>query len=130
MPTYKKSHIRDAVLQVLRSTKTHPSAEWVWQEVKKMYPSVTLATVYRNLHILEAQGQVLVLDVGQGERRYDGFTCHHGHFVCRKCGEVFDFDLKTKPWMAREIPGEIESWQVIFYGVCHKCAANRTFFSQ
>ncbi len=95
-----------------------------------MYPSTTLATIYRNLHILETQGKVLGLDVGQGERRYDGFTHHHGHFVCRRCGEVLDFDLRTKPWTTREIPGEIESWQVLFYGVCYRCVEKRFPSSQ
>ncbi|MFN3659992.1 MAG: transcriptional repressor [Brevinematales bacterium] len=122
MMGYKKSRIREAVFQTLKKTKSHPPADKVWEEVKKIYPSATLATVYRNLHILESQGKIISLDVGQGEKRYDGFVHHHAHFVCRKCGEVYDCEIEegilTK---GINIPGEVDAFQLTLYGVCENC---------
>jgi len=119
---YKKSRIREAILGVLKQTREHPPADRVWAEVKKLYPTVTLATVYRNLHILESQGRLLSLDVGQGEKRYDGFVHHHAHFVCQRCGEVYDCEIergRVLPWAS--VPGEVTSFQLTLYGICDRC---------
>ncbi|QJR20863.1 Transcriptional regulator, FUR family [Brevinematales bacterium NS] len=128
MTGYKKSRIREAILETLKGTRTHPPADKVWEEVKKIYPSATLATVYRNLHILESQGKILALDVGQGEKRYDGFVHHHAHFVCRKCGEVYDCEIKEGSFAkGMNIPGEVEAFQLTLYGVCERCMTKVMF---
>ncbi|MFN4216554.1 MAG: transcriptional repressor [Brevinematales bacterium] len=128
MTGYKKSRIREAVFQTLKKTRTHPPADKVWEEVKKIYPSVTLATVYRNLHILESQGKILSLDVGQGEKLYDGFVHHHAHFVCRKCGEVYDCEIEEGIFTKGiNIPGEVDAFQMTFYGVCENCMKRVVF---
>ena len=79
---------RDAILQCLRSTTCHPSAEWVYAQLKPRIPNLSLATVYRNLARFRAEGAVQVIGCVDGEDRYDGNTAPHGHFVCRACGAV------------------------------------------
>lgn len=65
---------RDAILQCLRSTTCHPSAEWVYSQLKPRIPDLSLATVYRNLARFRAEGAVQVIGCVDGEDRYDGDT--------------------------------------------------------
>ena len=86
MDNTRYSPKRDAILQCLRSTTCHPSAEWVYSQLKPRIPDLSLATVYRNLARFRAEGAVQVIGCVDGEDRYDGNTAPHGHFVCRTCG--------------------------------------------
>ena len=90
MNTTRHSPKREAILQCLRSTTCHPSAEWVYSQLKSRIPDLSLATVYRNLARFRAEGAVQVIGCVDGEDRYDGDTAPHGHFVCRTCGAVID----------------------------------------
>jgi|YNPMSStandDraft_2_1061718.scaffolds.fasta_scaffold79063_1 Fur family peroxide stress response transcriptional regulator len=119
---YKKSEVRDAILRILRNTRTHPSAEWIWKEVKKDFPSVTLATVYRNLHILERMGEVFSFEANLGERRFDGCVKPHPHFVCTECGKVYDCEGDVgKEMKNMQIPGVVRKVFVTMVGVCDSC---------
>ena len=90
MDNTRYSPKRDAILQCLRSTTCHPSAEWVYSQLKPRIPDLSLATVYRNLARFRAEGAVQVIGCVDGEDRYDGDTAPHGHFICRTCGAVID----------------------------------------
>ena len=74
MNTTRHSPKRDAILQCLRSTTCHPSAEWVYSQLKPRIPDLSLATVYRNLARFRAEGAVQVIGCVDGEDRYDGDT--------------------------------------------------------
>lgn len=78
MNTTRHSPKRDAILQCLRSTTCHPSAEWVYSQLKPRIPDLSLATVYRNLARFRAEGAVQVIGCVDGEDRYDGDTAPHG----------------------------------------------------
>ena len=78
MNTTRYSPKRDAILQCLRSTTCHPSAEWVYSQLKPKIPDLSLATVYRNLARFRAEGAVQVIGCVDGEDRYDGNTAPHG----------------------------------------------------
>ena len=74
MDNTRYSPKRDAILQCLRSTTCHPSAEWVYSQLKPRIPDLSLATVYRNLARFRAEGAVQVIGCVDGEDRYDGDT--------------------------------------------------------
>ena len=74
---------REAILKCLRSTTCHPSAEWVYTQLKPQIPDLSLATVYRNLARFRSEGAVQVIGCVDGEDRYDGNVAPHGHFICR-----------------------------------------------
>lgn len=125
MDNTRYSPKRDAILQCLRSTTCHPSAEWVYAQLKPRIPNLSLATVYRNLARFRAVGAVQVIGCVDGEDRYDGNTAPHGHFVCRACGAVIDL-----PPIPVELPdmtavGEADSCGVVFYGRCNGCLAEK-----
>ena len=112
------------IAEYLSKTHSHPTAEEVYNEVKKDLPAITLATVYRNLNVLVEEGKALRFVVGK-EYHYDNFHENHQHFVCEKCGNVVDvknpkmteyamknFDMKGfKPKTVR----------LIFRGLCPDC---------
>ena len=80
---------RSKILRYLQNTKTHPTAEDVYGYVKKEIPTITLATVYRNLNILVEQGLITRINVG-GHCRYDGQDQSHVHGIDKKTGKIID----------------------------------------
>lgn len=125
MNTSKRSKQRDEILRVLKATKSHPSADWIYSEVRKTIPNISLGTVYRNLARLTADGAIQKLDVGQGCERYDGNSALHYHVVCTDCGCVTDIDAEPpftlNEWAAEKFGGDIFSHSAVFVGRCIKC---------
>lgn len=116
---------REAILQCLRSTNCHPSAEWLYTQLKPQIPNLSLATVYRNLARFRSEGRVQVIGCVDGEDRYDYTTEPHGHFICRTCGAVID--LPSIPVNAPDLSqvGRGEGYSVTFYGRCNACLEKR-----
>lgn len=118
----RHSKQREAILSLVCSTKTHPTAEWLYSNLKEVFPGIGLATVYRNLKFFEEQGLVQRIDVGDSYEHYDADISLHYHFFCRKCRSVIDLDM---PQMVFEpvLPGGLvaERHQLVFFGVCHNC---------
>lgn len=116
---------REVILSVLRGTDTHPSADWVYQEVRKVLPNISLGTIYRNLGILVDSGEALELAFSNASSRFDGNPKNHYHFVCEQCGNVYDLDFP----LDRELNGEAQavsghkvmSHRLEFYGTCRNC---------
>jgi Fur family ferric uptake transcriptional regulator/Fur family peroxide stress response transcriptional regulator len=116
---------RKIILEILRSTRIHPTAEWVYEQARKRLPEISLGTVYRNLHLLEAEGEIMELNCGGAFSRYDGKPLNHAHFKCQECDRVFDV---TSPFEFNEGQGPVEleghmasSYQLVFYGMCRHC---------
>lgn len=116
---------RKAILRVLKSTKSHPTADWIYEEVRKDIPNISLGTVYRNLNVLAENGKINVLDYGSNQSRYDGVTEKHYHFRCQKCGRVFDLDIDLASDLNEKINNETEfiaqSHRLEFSGICPDC---------
>jgi Fur family transcriptional regulator, peroxide stress response regulator len=79
------------ILEYLKSVKTHPSAEEVYNNVKKDIPTITLATVYRNLNQMSDDGIIKRLEINH-EYRYDAQEGNHLHFLCTKSGKIYDIE--------------------------------------
>lgn len=120
----KHSQKRDAVLRAIRSTDRHPSAEWVFAEVRREYPDISLATVYRNIAEFKRDGVIRSVGHFSGQERFDGDTSEHSHFICTECGAVIDvFDEVPLPLSeVSESTGlDIRRGEASFYGVCPDC---------
>lgn len=119
---------RAAILSVLRGTVTHPTADWVYAQLKPCYPDLSLGTVYRNLKRFCGTGKAASLGAVNGKERFDGCVSPHAHFVCEKCGAVIDV---PKEFFAEEELKDISdctgcrvtSASVMFHGLCKECAA-------
>src|SRR5512143_3035417 len=85
-------------LEILRAVQQHqcdhPSAELIFHAVKKRYPAVSLATVYKTLDTLVEIGEIRVAIVAQGKTRYDTRMDRHHHFICTVCGGVQDVEMR------------------------------------
>ena len=95
MKTRNYSRKRDAILEKIRSTTIHPTADWVFQELRPDYPDLSLATVYRNLSLFKEGGEIISVATVDGQERFDGCTKPHGHFICKQCGAVIDVEVTT-----------------------------------
>ena len=125
----RRSKQRDVILRILRSTKSHPTAEWIYDEARKEIPSISLGTVYRNLKMLGADGEILQLDHCSTFTRYDGNALSHYHFRCDHCHRVFDVDLPLNPDLdvaaARQTGFRVASHFLEFKGLCKECGDRR-----
>lgn len=118
------SRQREAILEVLRATDTHPTAIAVYEKVREKMPNISLGTVYRNLAALKESGDILGISVGDGSERFDGDITPHIHLHCRHCGAIADLRLRDDPaaqFAAKQgfVP---ETSVYIVYGVCRDCA--------
>ncbi len=120
-PTAKHFRKRDAILTCLRQTKTHPTADWIYNQLKPQIPDLSLGTVYRNLTLFKQQGLVRSLGTVDGVERFDGDTHPHVHFICRCCGSVQDLDNYPVPALCDSTIGQAESCQLTFTGLCREC---------
>ncbi len=87
------SRQREAILRVVRNTDSHPTADWVYEQVRKTLPHISLGTVYRNLNLLADQGLIQRVILDDGVVRFDGNVHEHHHFICTKTGKIYDVML-------------------------------------
>lgn len=115
------------IMEVLRSTRSHPTADWIYEQAKKQIPDLSLGTVYRNLNLLKGMGEIMELNYGSTYSRFDGNPENHYHFQCQECGKVYDLDLplELKFDSISDLKGhEIKSHRLEFYGICAECKQN------
>ena len=118
---------RQVVLEVVRGTDTHPTAEWVHGRVRRRLPRVSLGTVYRNLRLLVAQG--LLKELPGPHARFDGNLSEHHHFTCTACGRMLDVAGPLAEPQSRALSARIAaltglrvtSHRIEFYGRCASC---------
>lgn len=126
MATIKYSRQRQSIKEYLTETKEHPTADMVYNNVRKYYPNISLGTVYRNLNFLVEQKEAVRLTWGDGSERYDGNLEPHYHLLCNGCGGVFDLMMDSLEHIdtlaAANYEGTIEGHGVVFYGKCPECA--------
>ena len=125
-PRSKHFKKREAILNCLRSTNTHPTAEWVYTQLKAEYPDISLGTVYRNLALFKEQGLVISVGTVNGQERFDATVKPHAHFICKDCGSVMDFhgleqDVEMDRQVEEKFGMKIDHHELVFYGTCPCC---------
>ena len=129
--TRKHSRKRDAILECVRGTTCHPSADWIYAQLKPQIPDLSLGTVYRNLSIFRKEGIVESVGTVDGLERFDGRVDPHGHLVCTGCGAVIDVDKPERPAefirQAEQFSDcKITGHRLSYYGLCPACTAQET----
>lgn len=125
-PATKQFRKRNAILECLRSTDQHPSAETVHEMLKAEHPDISLATVYRNLALFKKQGLIQSIGTVNGIERFDANTDPHVHFVCTGCDAVLDFPQVEVPSSLgteaeKQTGCQINGCQLTFTGLCQNC---------
>ena len=114
---------RNNILKVLRTTESHPTAEWIFDRVRRAIPNISLGTVYRNLNQL-ADGQVIQRIYDDGFVRYDGNMTRHDHFRCGQCQKIFDIEIPLEgidEFIARDARFKANDYSVEIIGECYDC---------
>ncbi len=121
----RKSIQRDTILRTVMSTSSHPGADWVYDQVRKEIPNISLGTIYRDLKFLAESGAIQELDIPGGLSRFDGNTANHYHFRCEKCSRIFDLDLAVdhalETRVAEQTGFRINGHFLEFTGLCLGC---------
>ena len=123
--TRKHSRKRDAILACLHATDVHPSAEWIYRQLKPEIPDLSLGTVYRNLAYFADTGEIKCLGTVAGQERFDGDISPHSHFICKNCGAVLDcFEdenvISAGP-VAASLGVRITEIDIKYGGLCGEC---------
>jgi Fur family ferric uptake transcriptional regulator len=127
----RQSRQRDLVLEVVRSTMDHPTAGWIHGQARRRLPRLSLATVYRNLKQLAAEGLVREIHAGGHPARFDGNTGRHYHIRCLGCGRVNDLPMSVDARI-EEAAGRAMSYRVLGHhvevvGLCPLCQVSSIF---
>jgi Fur family peroxide stress response transcriptional regulator len=123
---YKATPQRIAICRIALNSRDHPSAQAVYCEVKKIHPTVSLATVYKTLEVLRDLNLVQELNFPKGQARFDSYMVPHINLICLKCGDIFDLDDVTAEEISKKVSAAAKfkpkGQRVDVYGVCYKCS--------
>lgn len=126
----RKTKQREVILRVLGEHVDHPSADTIYEEVRKFIPRISLGTVYRNLDIMSESGTIMKLETGGSIKRFDPFTGPHPHFRCVKCGAIEDLPIGIDDSI---FTGKLDDWShgrkiqnlnIEYSGLCITCNGN------
>lgn len=119
------SRQREAIYQFLMEQKNHPTADMIYEGVKKTFPHISLGTVYRNLLLLEETGRIQKIPGNDAKEHYDADISEHPHFICRHCHKVVDLKMDNLEFLhtlaSQSFDGDIEKSQLVFFGCCGHC---------
>ena len=128
LATLKYSRQREEIKNFLMTRKDHPTADTIYENVRIIYPNISLGTVYRNLALLTDLGEILKIPCKDGADRFDGRTERHCHFMCTECGGVTDLENETMSHFLDEAQnsfnGKITEYNISFSGICENCLNN------
>jgi len=118
---------RLSIFGFLKDNKDHPSAEKIYDEIRKIHPSISVTTVYKTLQAMKNMGEIQELTIAKQKVHYDPNTCEHIHIFCERCGTIED--LIWSDFMLRNIrafgfgklPFEVQRVQLYLVGLCNNC---------
>lgn len=123
----KATHQRLVIYNYLKENQNHPSAETIYNNIKKMYPTISLSTVYKTLNSLKDADLIREINVGEDSFRYDIKMEPHSHMICNECNCILDYffedtimsQLNQK--IMEDTSFSILNQQLFFYGICEEC---------
>jgi Fur family peroxide stress response transcriptional regulator len=125
----RRSRQRDRILKILEKSKNHPTANWIYDRLRKEFPDLSMGTVYRNLGVLVEQGLVNRIDFGSTFDRYEVRILPHYHFICESCGSVTDMDVPVDVALTKRLCAatgvKATRHEIRLYGMCGKCEGTR-----
>lgn len=118
---------RIAVLKSLEGRTDHPSADVLYKELIAEYPAMSVATVYSTAQLLADAGLLKILSIDDKRVYFDPTTSMHGHFLCKKCGALFDFSINEEKFYqtvstVKNNVAQIDHTEIFLYGLCTECS--------
>ncbi len=121
---------RQGILEELRKTDTHPSADELFSRVRQHMPRISLGTVYRNLEILSELGEIQTIEMAGSLKRFDGIAENHYHIRCLVCDRLVDAPLTVSTELENTVQGytdfSICGHKLEFSGVCPHCRRHQS----
>ena len=118
---------RQVIMEELRATDQHPSADDLHGRVKQKLPRISLGTVYRNLEILTELGEIQTIALAGSLKRFDGIPQNHYHMRCVNCDRLVDAPMEVIDSLERALQEKTEfrilDHQLEFTGICPDCQA-------
>jgi len=122
---YNQSRQRNRILELLKGTGTHPTAAWLYEQMKGEFSNLSMGTVYRNLSILCEQGLVQKRGFGSTFDRFEAHIEPHYHFICEQCHRIIDLNIPVDEGLNQKIgeatPYVAKRHTINFYGICDEC---------
>ena len=126
---YRMTHQREMILEVVRESHTHLTADEIYERARKKLPRISMGTVYRNLDILASCGFIKKLQPGYTQMRFDGNTRDHYHVVCMRCGKIGDAPIEPSDNTIQNLEnvlGKLTRYGIFghnleFLGLCPNC---------
>lgn len=126
---YRMTHQRQVILEEVKKHSLHPTADEVYERVRKRLPRVSMGTVYRNLDILASSGLIHRIEAGHSPMRFDGVLVDHYHITCTRCGRVADAPIEVSDDALETLErslGHLTKYGIFghkleFYGLCASC---------
>ena len=126
LPNMRLTTQRQIILEELSKVTSHPTANEVYDMVRKRLPRIGLGTIYRNLELMAESGIILKLEVGGTQKRFDATVSTHYHIRCTTCGKVDDIDIEVQKEIneiaARSCDYKILGHHIEFSGICEECS--------
>ncbi len=127
--TYRMTHQRKVILEEVQKNHQHPSADEIYERVRKRLPKISMGTVYRNLDILASCGLIKKIEPDYPQMRFDGKTHEHYHIVCMECGKVKDVPIQPTDDNLKTLEsalGKLTKYGIFghkleFVGLCEGC---------
>ncbi len=125
LPNMRLTTQRQIILEELGKVTSHPTANEVYDMVRKRLPRIGLGTVYRNLELMAESGIILKLEVGGTQKRFDATIDPHYHIRCNNCGKVDDIDMEVQP-LINQVAEKASNYKILghhieFHGICQDC---------
>lgn len=122
----KPSTIRLKVLEYLLNNRIHPTADDIYKNLLPQIPTLSKTSIYNTMELFANNGVVKILSFDGKEAHYDVNTELHGHFKCRRCGIIYDFNVPFDIPIPNELKEfDVKEVDINFYGICHKCNKQR-----
>jgi Fur family ferric uptake transcriptional regulator/Fur family peroxide stress response transcriptional regulator len=117
---------RQAVLQVIRESEKHLTANEVFENARRVLPGISFATVYNSLRYLKQEGLIGEVRFGTDATRYDRKLTRHDHALCNQCGKLVDLELPVPLGLIEEASElsnfQAESIEFTLRGLCSECS--------
>jgi len=124
---YKATPQRIAICRIALNSREHPTAQQIYDQVKKIHPTVSLATVYKTMEVLRDLDLVQELNFPKGQARFDSYMNPHINLICVKCGKITDIDDVTAEEIGKKVAAVTKfkpnGQRIDVYGMCQQCSA-------
>lgn len=123
------SRQREIILETLKQNAVHPTVEYLYGILKEKQPSMSLATLYRNLNKLAEKNIIKKIDGLESSSHFDHNTFEHYHFICDKCKKVYDIPVEIAPDIAQKTEDKtgftVKGYDIAIHGICNECKTQK-----